>query len=170
MTIEPFQPPSESIRSQGVRCISTAAASRCDPAAKTSDWMHRRKALQAIMPAGSYEIFLLDNEGRILEGMTSNFYAVIGEWLHTAGEGVLAGISRHIVLEVCRDVLEIRFQAPFHDDIINFSEAFLSSSSRGIIPVVEIDGLAIGDGEVGAYTRALQRKYQSWIEAHLEEL
>lgn len=170
LTIEPYQPPTEQIRTQGARCVTTDAASRSDPAAKTSGWMHRRKALQADMPAGIYEAFLRDEKGQILEGMTSNFYAVLGGQLHTAGDGVLAGISRRIVLDVCRDVLQMRMQAPSHDDIANFREAFLSSSSRGIIPVVEIDGLTIGDGAVGANTRILQRLYQSWVEAHLEEL
>lgn len=170
LTIEPYQPPSEEIRSYGARCVSTDAASRSDPAAKTSNWMRRRKALRADMPAGTYETFLRDEKGQILEGMASNFYAVLGGELHTAGDGALAGISRRIVLDICSDVLQIRLQAPAHDDIANFSEAFLSSSSRGIIPVVEIDGVRIGAGSVGTNTRILQRKYQAWVEAHLEEL
>lgn len=170
LTIEPYQPPPEQAITQGVRCVTTDAASRSDPAAKTSSWMHARKALQANMPASIYEIFLRDEHGCILEGITSNFYAVLGGQLYTAGDGVLAGISRRIVLDACRDVLQIRLQAPWHDDIANFSEAFMSSSSRGIIPVVEIDGQTIGDGAVGAETRNLQRRYQSWVEAHLEEL
>ena len=170
LTIEPYLPPSITIRAQGVRCVTSRAARRSDPAAKTSDWMHLRRALQAEMPAGIYETFLVDDEGHILEGMTSNFYAIRQGQLYTAGDGVLAGISRRVVLEGSQGLLPIRMQAPSYNDVSGFSEAFLSSSSRGIIPVVEIDGKTIGNGKVGATTRIMQRKYQSWVETHLEEL
>lgn len=170
LSIEPYRPPSEAIRTRGARCLTSRAAGRRDPAAKTSDWMHMRKALQADMPAGTYETFLVNEESRILEGMTSNFYAIYGGQLYTAGDGMLEGISRRIVLEICQGLLPVHLQAPLRDDVTKFGEAFLSSSSRGIIAVVEIDGESIGDGKVGATTKILQRMYQSWVAAHLEEL
>jgi branched-subunit amino acid aminotransferase/4-amino-4-deoxychorismate lyase len=50
------------------------------------------------------------------------------------------------------------------------AEAFITSSSRGIVPVIEIDGSAIGTGKPGPQTRALQEAYAGWVSTHLEAL
>ena len=170
LTIEPFSPPAAVITQNGVRCMTSSAAARHNPASKSSDWMHRRGQLVASTPPGIYETFLLDAKGYLLEGMSSNFYAIEDGTLHTAGSGVLAGISRMIVFEIARDIIPLRLEAPQVSAIPRFSEAFLTSSSRGIIPVVEIDGLPIGDGAVGETTVALTKAYQRWVADHLEEL
>ena len=122
------------------------------------------------MPAGIYETFLLDEQGNMLEGLSSNFFAILSGSLCTVGEGVLAGISRRIVLNICRNVLPLELRAPKQGEIAVFEEAFLTSSSRGIIPVVEIDGVPIGDGQVGSSTKVLRQLYEFWVAAHLEEL
>ncbi len=170
LTIEPFQPPAPHIISEGVRCITSTAAARSNPASKSSMWMHQRESLLSAMPADIYEIFLVGPRGGILEGLTSNFYAINNGELLTAGDGVLAGIARKIVFEVCIGILPLRRHAPRLDDLPHFSEAFLTSSSRGIIPVVEIDGGAIGGGKVGLFTRKLRTVYDRWVADHLEEL
>ena len=169
LSVEPFQPPSAELINGGVRCI-TSTAVRHDPAAKSSDWLHRRQALEAARPSWVYETILIDPTGRLLEGASSNVYAIIDGELRTAGSGVLAGISRMILLEVCERVLPLRLQAPNAADIKHFAEAFLSSSSRGIIPVIEVDGMPIGAGDAGPRTLALRNAYQRWVGDHLEEL
>lgn len=169
LSIEPYQPPSPSLIANGARC-QTSRAIRKNPASKSSGWMHRRRALEAAKPAGIYEVFLLDTQGNLLEGASSNVYVLLDGALHTAGSGVLAGVSRLILREVCAGIVPLRMQAANMADIDRFSEVFLTSSSRGIIPVIELDGKAIGDGTVGPITLALREAYQHWVEAHLEEL
>ena len=170
ISIEPYTPPSDSLIRRGVRCDTTSALSRQNPAAKSSIWMRQRQSLEESRPPDTYETFLLDEDGAILEGVGSNFYAVIGGALRTAGDGVLAGISRRVVLDVCASVVPLSLQAPGLDELPRFAEAFLSSSSRGIIPVVEIDGEAIGAGSPGEITMRLRNAYNRWVDAHLEEL
>lgn len=170
LTLEPFTPPSQDLINKGTRCITSNAGVRHNPSAKTTDWIHDRKALEDTMPDGIYDTFLLTPDGYMLEGLASNFYAILDGELRTAGDGVLAGISQKIVFAICEDILPLRKEAVHVDDIPNFSEAFLTSSSRGIIPVVEIDGMAIGDGTVGEKTKALRKAYQTWMSEHLEEL
>ena len=169
LTIEPFSPPPGAVITRGVRC-RTSSASRHHPSAKTSDWMHIRRSLEASRPGDIYETILLDARGSLLEGMSSNFYAEIDGQLFTAVEGALAGVSRRIVFEICPGVLPLRKRAPQVDDIPRFSGAFLTSSSRGIIPVIAIDGQPLGDGSVSQAIRVLQRKYRQWVAARLEEL
>ena len=170
LTIEPYRPPAPQYAAKGVSCNSTAALARQDPRSKSSRWMQLRKSLAAARPAGSYETLLIGEQGGILEGLSSNFYAVMNGALYTAGGGVLAGIARRVVLTVCKSQLPLRLEAPRYRDIARFEEAFLTSSSRGIIPVVAIDGQAIADGRVGSNTVALRHAYRRWVAAHLEEL
>ena len=169
LSIEPFQPPSRQLIEAGARAITSGEA-RHNPEAKSSEWMHRRRALEAAKPAGVYETILLDPAGNLLEGASSNVYVIQDGELRTASAGVLAGVSRMIVLAVCKQILPLRTLAPNIADIDSFSEAFLSSSSRGLIPLVELDGAPIGDGLVGPTTLALRKAYQRWVADHLEEL
>lgn len=168
-SIEPFQPPSLQLIERGVRCI-TSNETRHNPTSKSSEWMHRRRALEAAQPTGIYETFLVDARGNLLEGASSNVYVILDGELRTAFTGVLAGISRLIVLAVCESIVRLRPVAPNIADINHFDEVFLSSSSRGIIPVVELDGMPIGDGRIGQTTSALRAAYQRWVDDHLEEL
>ena len=170
LTLEPFQPPPRALIEHGAAGMTSSAAVRHHPAAKTSDWMHDRKALEQAMPAAIYETFLVDSQGHLLEGLASSFFAVLDGQLRTAGAGTLAGIAQGIVFQICGGIISLRKTAPHLNDIPRFSEAFLTSSSRGIIPVVEIDGIAIGGRQVGETTKRLRRAYQGWLESHLEEL
>ena len=168
LSVEPFEPIPPEIYTNGVRCVTLPGSARQNPAAKTVDWMHAREDIT--LPEGIYDGFLLDDEGYLLEGRGSNFYAVLDGVLHTAGTGVLPGIAQQIVFEVAPQLLPVCKEAATLDDIPHLQEAFLTSSSRGIIPVVEIDGITINGGERGDYTHALQAAYDAWVEAHLEAL
>ncbi|MCY4145410.1 MAG: aminotransferase class IV, partial [Chloroflexi bacterium] len=170
LSIEPYAPPAASLIKRGVRCNTSSRLARHNPAAKSSEWMHQRRSLEAARPADLYETFLLDDEGAVLEGLGSNFYAIIDGELRTAGSGVLAGIARRVVIAVCAGSLLVRQIAPKLRELPRYDEAFLSSSSRGIIPVVAIDGIAIGAGEPGETTQWLRKAYQRWVAARLEEL
>jgi branched-chain amino acid aminotransferase len=168
ISIEPFHPPTVLLIEEGVRCITAPNSARVNAAAKTTEWMHKRQALANAMPAGIYETFLLDSEGNILEGTGSNFYAILDGKLRTANEGVLKGISQQIIFEIAPAIIPLDLRPVHVSEIPQFSEAFLTSSSRGIIPVVEIDGIRIG--KVGEVTKKLIDAYRAWMKAHLEPL
>lgn len=170
LSLEPYQPPPAELLREGARCLTTRDYARRNPAAKSSEWMSQRESLLADIPKGVYEVFLVDGSGAILEGTGSNFYAIRDDELLTAPYGVLAGISREIVYEVCGGIVNPLAEAPRLADLHQFDEAFLTSSSRGIIPVVEIDGVSIGSGSAGPLTNRLRQAYEQWVAARLEEL
>jgi branched-chain amino acid aminotransferase len=170
LSIEPFSPPSQALIESGVRCITAPNSARQSAEAKTTDWMHARQKLSDAMPESIYDTFLLDEEGFVLEGLGANFYAIMDGELRTAGAGVLKGISQQIVYEVAPDILPVRRDALHVREIPQFSEAFLTSSSRGIIPVIEIDGISIGTGQPGVVTKQLRAAYQAWLRDHLVPL
>jgi branched-chain amino acid aminotransferase len=170
LSIEPFAPPAPEVYTAGVRCVTIADAARHNPAAKTTDWMQDRAAVEKTLPPGIYTGLLLSKTGDILEGISSNFYAILRGELCTAGTGVLPGIAQQIVFEIAPEILPLRRAAVNVIDIPRLEEAFITSSSRGIIPVIAIDGITIGSGKPGAKTLALRERYAAWVNAHLEEL
>ncbi|MBK8021721.1 MAG: aminotransferase class IV family protein [Chloroflexi bacterium] len=170
LTIEPFKPVDPALYESGVRVVTVPDRARHDPAAKTTGWMHDRKSVEAAMPLGIYTGLLLSPEGDILEGLSSNFYAVLDGELRTAAEGMLPGIAQQIVFEVAPKVLPLRHEAVNVRDIVRLSEAFITSASRNIVPVVEIDARVIGSGTPGPRTHTLRVSYLEWVDAHLDEL
>jgi branched-chain amino acid aminotransferase len=170
LTVEPFIPPSDEIVSKGVAVVTVPNSARHNAGAKTTDWMHDRGAIESALPSGVYTALLCDVDGYILEGLSSNFYAVVDGELRTAGGGVLPGIAQQIVFEVTPSILPLRKNAIHLNDIARVNEAFITSSSRGILPVVRIDAVTLGDGAPGIYTRKLRAAYIDWANAHLEEI
>ncbi len=168
LSIEPFSGHPAEIYKNGVRAITLPNVARSNPVAKTTGWMHDRDSVT--VPEGIFTGLLLDESGNILEGTSSNFYAILNGELRTAGEGVLPGIAQQIIFEIAPDILPVKREAVHVGNIPHFSEAFISGSSRGIVPVVEIDGITLGDGKPGAITQKLRESYAMWLKDHLETL
>jgi branched-subunit amino acid aminotransferase/4-amino-4-deoxychorismate lyase len=73
-------------------------------------------------------------------------------------------------LEISQPILPYVIKAPNIAELELLQEAFITSASRGIVPVVEIDLFKLGDGTPGPLTRQLRAAYEEWIVAHLEEI
>jgi branched-chain amino acid aminotransferase len=162
ITAEPFAGPPADQRAAGIQC-ATVHVHRNDPRSKTTAWLHARSLL-ATAGEKPDEYLLLDDRGRILEGASSNFYLIAPPHaesrLITASDGVLYGIARSIVLEAADGFLPVELRAPSREEAYTASEAFISSASRGIIPAVSIDGIAIGTASPGPLTRELTARYE----------
>jgi branched-subunit amino acid aminotransferase/4-amino-4-deoxychorismate lyase len=165
IALAPFTPPAREVYQHGVQVVTTHALSRGDPLSKTADFVERRRRIEHETP-GAYERLIVDAGGAILEGFSSNFYAVCGGVLVTAGEGVLEGITRRIVLDLAtaRGV-PVALRPPRLDELDSVQEAAISSSSRGLVPVVGIDGRPVGEGVPGPVITGLSEAYEAYVEA-----
>ena len=115
-----------------------------------------------------YEYLLLDDRNRILEGTGTNFWAVREGVVYTAGEGVLEGVTREILLKIIPDLgFPVRLETVGADEIDTLDEAALSGSSRALLPVVEIAGQPVGDGRVGPTTRRILAAYNAFVEENI---
>lgn len=167
LSIEPFKPLSPESKSRGLPFITVPNSARHQARIKSTQWMIERQKIVESLPQGVTDAILLDEAGYMLETMTANFYAIIDGKLYTAHEGVLRGISREIVLETAPDVLPVVEVAPHIDQLPVISEAFFSSSSRGIVPINRIDDRNFADFPI---TSELMTRYDEWVTAHLQEL
>ncbi len=154
----------------GVRVI-TMRMCRENPAAKTTSFIHTADEIRQNLPAGVNEVIMIDENGRMLEGLSSNFFAIKGGAVFTDDTHVLAGITRKHVLEIIQGLkIPLCLEGVLYEDIPALSEAFITSTSRGVLPVSQIDNQLIGQGRIGEITRKVMDRYQLEIQKSVEPI
>lgn len=169
VSIERFEPLADDVYSQGVRCV-TLALRRENPHAKHTGFIATAARAHEALPQGISEGLMVAEDGAILEGLSSNFFALRDGALLTEDERVLRGVTRAIVLDVAATLLPVRRRAVRVVQLDAVSECFLTSVSREILPAVEIDGRSIGDGKPGPATRELIRRFAELVEREAESV
>jgi len=171
ISIEPLRLLPREVYETGVR-VQTIAMARITPRLKSTAFISRsQEQRKEIARKGIFEALMVKN-GRILEGMTSNFFYVnAAARLGTARRDVLLGVTQRTVIRVARAIgLELEYRPLRQDRLEAAREAFITSSSRGIVPVVQIDDVMIGDGRVGSITRKLRAAYDEYVAAKAEQI
>jgi branched-chain amino acid aminotransferase len=160
VAVEPFTPPAEALYRDGVRCV-TVAVRRDNPHAKDTRFIDTAGRAYAALPAGVHEGLMVAEDGTILEGLSSNFFALRGGALYTEEDRVLPGLTRSLVLEVAglpRAPRGLRV-----DELPSADECFVTSASRGVLPVVAVDDVTIGAGTPGALTAAVRARFDAAV-------
>lgn len=129
-------------------------------------------AQQQAKEAGCYEAWQVDRDGCVTEGTMSNAWIVSakGELLTRSADGntILNGITRLAVLDVAKAAKVKLVQRPFTvAEAKKAREAFLTSTTSFVKPVVEIDGRKVGGGEPGPITRQLGKLIAERLEAQV---
>ncbi|MEA1977799.1 MAG: aminotransferase class IV [Chloroflexota bacterium] len=150
--------------------VAAHCITRQNPLAKSNAWMGLRAEASKAFAEHIYEGIVCNSRGELLEGFSSNFYAVKNKKLWTAGDHVLFGITRKIILDITPDLLPSHLHPVTIEDLPSMQEAFLSSSSRGVVPIVKIDNHIIGEGRPGPFTMEITRRYDSWVEENIEPI
>ena len=165
--IQPFEPLSKQICENGVKVINAELA-RQAPRVKDTGFISSSVEQRKQLSRDVFEV-LLTKDGKILEGMTSNFYAIKRKTLITAHDGILLGVTRRVILGLARGQgMPIEYRSPKLGE--EFDEAFLTSSSRGVVPIVSIDNRPVGQGRVGKWTQMISKAYQAYVEERSEKI
>ncbi|MCP4361226.1 MAG: hypothetical protein GY796_24725 [Chloroflexi bacterium] len=163
----PFPPIPPRFYKTGVKVALAADLHRKTPLAKTATFAQMRQLVQR--SPDIYEHLLISPAEEILEGMGMNFYGVMDGVLHTAGKGVLAGITRKIILDLAADLqIPVSLTAVHVSQLPQLQEAALSSSSRALLPVVQIGDAIVGDGRPGPICRRLLKAYNSFVSRQIK--
>jgi branched-chain amino acid aminotransferase len=140
-----------------------------DPAIKSSNLLNNVLAVREAQARGAEEAVLLNHEGFLAEGASSNVFLVRGGTVLTAplAAGILGGITRELVLELLQGL-----GLPWHeellrlDDLLSADEAFLTSTTREVVPVRQVDEALVGDGRPGPLTQRLVQAFRSYAPSH----
>jgi len=136
---------------------------RCD--IKTIQLLPNVLANQQARAAGVGDALFV-RDGVLLEGSHSALFFVFGEEVRTAPKNnyILPSITREILLELCRSSgIPARETPVFVQDLPKATEAFIAGTTTEVMPLVRIDGRALGDGTPGPVTRRLQQLFRGRI-------
>lgn len=142
-----------------------------DPKLKTANFLNNLLALMDAQKASTHEAIMLNAAGFVAEGATSNIWMVKKGVLITPplSAGILSGITRSIVLEVAQfhqvDVIEELFTAT---ELFDADECFITSSTRGLLPVATIDSKVIGSDR-SEKKFEITSKLSCWYQERIEE-
>jgi branched-chain amino acid aminotransferase len=140
-----------------------------DPAIKSSNLLNNVLAVREAQSRGAEEAVLLNQAGHLAEGASTNVFVVRAGKLRTPplATGILAGITREIVLELAAGLsIDAGEETLGAEDLRKADEAFLTSSTREIVPIRRVDGQPVGDGRPGPVTRRLLEAFRAYAPLH----
>jgi D-alanine transaminase len=126
-------------------------------------------ARQAAIDHGAREAWFVDQDGKVTEGASANAFIVTAAGklvTRHADHAILRGITRTVVFDVLKaQGLTVEERSFTLEEAYAAREAFITSATQIVIPVVTIDGHVIGDGKPGPVATALRREFHRYAEA-----
>lgn len=172
VAIELLKPLPREIYEMGVSAVTTELQ-RQSPRLKSTTFIGQSDSERKhIVQEGIFEALLV-KDGKILEGMTSNFF-YIGEvadlpYVGTALDDILLGVTRNTVINIAHNMgLEVKYQPLKLNQLSDANEAFLTSSSRGVVPIIRINDVTVGQGSPGTITKQLSAAYEAYVMENAE--
>ena len=134
-----------------------------DPGAKTGEHLFHVLAMREARAHEGHEALLVDREGWVTEGASSNVFAVRGGALETPPlqAGILAGVTRARVIALARELgITVREEPLRLASLHDADEAFLTSTVREILPLVRVGDRAVGSGAPGPVTARIHATFR----------
>lgn len=150
---------------QGVNIITTDVT-RYIPGAKSIDYIRAILALNNAGRQGAVESVYVDDNGVVLEGTTSNIFAVLDGRLVTPLEDILPGVTRDVVLDVVAKEFSPELRSVSREELYGAEEVFLTSSNKEVLPVRQVDDRVIGQGVPGAMTTRIMQLFRDYAERY----
>jgi branched-chain amino acid aminotransferase len=165
-----LEPPPPEAYTHGISVVTYRTQRSADATravgAKVANYLVSVLAMREARLVGASEALVVDADDCVVEGATSNVFALIGGHLVTPPEdaGILAGITRACLLDVARELglgVELR-RLPLRELFV-CQEAFVSSSIRELLPVVSVDGHPLGEGRPGPVTLRVLEAFRELV-------
>jgi branched-chain amino acid aminotransferase len=138
------------------------------PEVKTTVYVHAIQHQQRMKDANAIEI-LYHTDGVITECSRSNiFFVDQDDVLVTPSDAILQGISRKRVLNIAKENYTVVQRTVKMEEIARMKEAFLTSSTKGVLPVIEIEDDVIGNGKVGDISTELHHSFNNHINEYIK--
>jgi branched-chain amino acid aminotransferase len=174
MIAKPFEAPPEGAYSGGIAASLSSVRrnhrTALDPAIKSCNLLNNVLAVREAQGRGASEALMLNLEGDLAEGASSNVFLVRDGVVRTPSldSGILPGITREIVLELLPSLgIEGREERLRADDLLGADEVFVTSSLREALPVRSVDGRLVGDGRPGPVTRRILAGFRDRVPLYL---
>jgi branched-chain amino acid aminotransferase len=170
--VKPFVDPEPAIYDIGVNVVLVEVVRNhpgtVNPLIKSNNLLNSALAMQEAVRRGAFEGLMRNYRGELAEFSTANIFVVKdGAALTPPLEaGLLPGITREFLFEVGADAgIPVREQVLLDPDLFGADEAFLTSTTREIVPIVGVDDRTIGSGRPGPVTKALLQKFREMAQS-----
>lgn len=150
---KPFEIPVTEASVNGGKLI-TAAYQRETPEAKTINYLRSVSLASRITEAGAVEV-LYHSRNKVRECSRSNVYMVKNGVIYSPKSRVLAGVTRRRILEL--DSVSLKLQDFSMEELLSADEVFITSTTKGVMPIVRVDDHIIADGKPGPVTSMVRR-------------
>jgi branched-chain amino acid aminotransferase len=174
VTVVPYKPFAAEIYARGYRALTSTVRrnSRSQlPGMKTACFLENMLARQQAREGGADEAVLLNEKGELAEASSSNLFLVDRGILRTPAleSGILAGISREIVLKLAQGLgLRNERAIIWPEELEAAEEVFISNSLIEIMPVTVLDSRPVGKGQPGPITKKLMGAYSQLVQRETE--
>jgi branched-chain amino acid aminotransferase len=165
--VKPLPELAPAIYEQGVKVVLVDIVRNhpqsVNPMIKSNNLMNLALAAQQAFKRGGFEPVMRNYRGELTECATANLFIVKhGAALAPPLEsGLLPGITREFIVELGRDIgIDVREQVLHDDDLFNADEAFLTSTTREVLPIVIVDEHTIANGKPGPITAKLLKTFR----------
>lgn len=143
------------------------------PEAKTTNYFNAVRYARDLRAAGAADVLYHDGR-RVLETTRCNlFLATEDGTLLTAGQGVLEGVTRMHLLKALDGEIDVEVRDVSLEELKRAPEAFLTSTTKGVMPVVRVGDEPVGSGRPGPVTRraaeVFERYRASWLATHARD-
>jgi len=139
-----------------------------NPMIKSNNLMNSALAMQEALKSNAFEGVMRNYRGELSECTTSNLFIVKNGVALTPplDAGLLPGITREFLFDVGKDVgVDVREQVLRDADLFGADEAFLTSTTREVVPIVTVNDRTIGSGKPGPITWRLLNGFRTFAEA-----
>jgi len=159
-------PKSESVWNQGIKMMSYAHQREL-PEVKSINYITGIQLLDRLKKEGAAEALFHEN-GWVRESARSNFFIVSDQGkLVTPEKKILHGITRQRILQSAGSIIDIEVRELALKEVFTAREAFIASTTKGNLPVVNVDNHLIGNGKPGLVSKAISDLLDSQIAAHI---
>lgn len=111
----------------------------------------------------AHEALIINFNNQVKEGSVSNIFIINNKVITTPKDKILKGITRSIILEISKNILNFEERDIKKEEIYRANEVFITSSIQEIVPIVKIDGIIISNGKPGHYTNELIGLFKNYV-------
>jgi len=155
--VENVPAPPEICYTHGAKVV-TVKMGRLYPTSKTTNYIPAIIAQKQALKLGGVEAVYVSNNF-VQEGTTSNIFAFYGNTLATPDGDILQGRTRAELIAVAKNQFDLQLRPISYENLLEADEVFLTSATKRVLPIVDVDGKSIGDGKVGKNTKALMKMF-----------
>jgi branched-chain amino acid aminotransferase len=161
VTCEPRIVMNPEFYTKGIK-IKTVEGSREIFLSKTCNYIRAIDYLDEYRKLGYSEVLYVLFK-KVLECTSSNVFLIKYDTIITPDTGVLMGITRKVIFEICSKFMNIELREVELGELLNADEVFISSTEREIMPVIMIDDKEVSGGKVGEKTKRIHKEFIDYV-------